>query len=141
MDLLSATISDREVNVNKIDKKQEWTCRATYISGYSDLAGKFRVAIKFDITELAVYKIGFLKGEAELLFKIPVNRIVSVIGDGTYHPSSDDQSTKRPMIIAAAVEDKNGDQHRHLIEFDTYLPWVIIPKLRWIVDQSRDISV
>ncbi len=92
------------------------------------------------MTELAVYKIGFWKGQADLLFKIPINRIVSIIGDGTYHPSSDGQSTKRPMIIVALEEDKNGDRYSHLIEFDTYLPWVIIPKLRGVVDQSRDLA-
>lgn len=138
MDLLSATINDRQVT--KTDKKQEWTCRATYISGYSDLAGKFRVAIKFNAAELAVYKAGFWNGEADLLFKIPISRIVSVIGDGTYNPFSDGQSTKRPMIIITSVEDKkNGDRYRHLIEFDTYLPWVMIPKLRWAVDRSGEL--
>jgi hypothetical protein len=140
MDLVSAVLHDRLVN--KMNKKQEWICEATYISGHPDMgSGNRLVVIKLNMVEMAVHKKGFWKGLGDLAFKIPINKIISVSGDGTYYPFSDDQFTQRPLTVTVLAEDNNGNQYNLPIKFNVKLPWMIIPKLTYVVSQSKGIKI
>ncbi len=140
MDMLSAVIHDWRVN--KMNKKKEWIVGATYISGHPSVgSGNLLVVLRLTMDGLTVHKRGAWKGLGEILFVIPANKIVSISGDGTYYSFTDDNFTQRQMIVTALAEDDNGNQYNVPIKFDTYWPWMIIPKVTFVMNQARGIRI